>query len=446
MTTQLSRSFQSISAHFKFDARSFNGEQAPAGQAIVIGGGMSGLMAAQVLSQHFAKVTIVDRDHLTESLEVRNGVPQARHPHTLMVRGQEILEQHFPGLTGDLIGQGALPIDASREVAFFVAGDWYKPTRHADTMAIAMSRPLLEMAIYRRVRANPRIQIRHAHEVVSISTDAQRQRVTGLVVHDRDGAPSVQTRLHADMVVDASGRQSQVPQWLQALGYTPADELTVNTFVGYSTRVYQKPADFAEDWKALYIRPTVKTGTRGGMIIPLEGNRWIVALLGASRDYPPTDEAGFMEFARSLPTPKLFEAIHHAEPLTKPIGYRRTDSRLRRYDQLPRYLDGLLVMGDAACILNPVHAQGITAAAIGSQALSENLQAHFNHHPAGDVRGLAAAFQKQLHHSLAELWNTIAHDDRRWPAAEVRHLTPVSSEQMRREQVRRSMAIARVTL
>jgi threonine dehydrogenase-like Zn-dependent dehydrogenase len=67
MTTQLSRSILSISAHFKFDARSVNGGQTPAGQAIVIGGGMAGLMAAQVLSQHFAQVTIVDRDHLTET-------------------------------------------------------------------------------------------------------------------------------------------------------------------------------------------------------------------------------------------------------------------------------------------------------------------------------------------------------------------------------------------
>jgi 2-polyprenyl-6-methoxyphenol hydroxylase-like FAD-dependent oxidoreductase len=429
-----SRSFLSGSGYFKFDHK-----RVPAGQAIVVGGGMAGLMAAQVLSQHFTQVIIVDRDQLTGTPEVRNGVPQARHPHTLMVRGQEILEQHFPGLTAELIEQGALPIDASREVAFYVAGSWHKPTRHADTMAIAMSRPLLETTIYRRVLANPRIQIKHAHDVVSLSTDAQR--VTGLVVHDRDGASAVQTRLNANVVVDASGRQSQAPQWLQELGYTPADELTVNTFVGYSTRVYQKPTDFNEEWKAMYIRPTVKTGTRGGMIIPLEGDRWFVALLGASRDYPPTDEAGFIEFARSLPTPKLFEAIQHAEPLTKPNGYRRTDSRLRRYDQLPRYLEGLLVMGDAACVLNPVHAQGITAAAIGSQALSESLQAHFMHHLAGEVSGLAATFQKQLHQSLVELWNTMAREDRRWPEAAVRHSIVAPSV-----TARQSMTLLRATL
>ena len=427
MTHQLSRSIMSISAHFKFDAPQVTAERTSTGQAIVIGGGMAGLMAAQVLSRHFKQVTIIDRDQLRETPEVRNGVPQARHPHTLMVRGQEILERHFPGVTAELLAQGALPIDASREVEFFVAGDWHRPTRHADTMAIAMSRPLLEATIYRRVAANPRISIKSVQEVVSISTDARRQRVAGLIVHQRGGAPTEQARLSADVVVDASGRHSQAPHWLQRIGYAPADELIVDTFVGYATRVYQKPADFAEEWKAMYIRPTIKTGTRGGMIIPLEGDRWFVTLLGTSRDYPPTDEVGFMEFARSLPTPKLFDAIRQAEPLTRPNAFRRTDSRLRRYDQLPRNLEGLLVTGDAACVLNPVHAQGITAAAIGSLALSESLQAHFNQHPAGDVSGLAAAFHQQQYQSLADLWNTILREDRLWPAAIFRHTTAATS-------------------
>jgi flavin-dependent dehydrogenase len=221
----------------------------------------------------------------------------------------------------------------------------------------------------------------------------------------------------------------------------PADELTVNAFVGYSTRVYQKPVDCDDDWKALYIRPTLKTGTRGGMIIPVEGNRWFVALLGANHDYPPADEAGFMEFARSLPTPSLFEAIQTARPLTKPIGYRRTDSRLRRYDQLPRYLEGWLVMGDAFCVLNPVHAQGITAAAIESRALNESLQAHFDHPTADNVAGLAAAFHERLHKSSAGRWITRGEAARRWPPAEVRPVTPMSPA-----QVRDSMTMARVTL
>ena len=387
--------------------------------ALVIGGGMAGLIAAHVLSGTFDQVTIVDRDRLSDKPEVRQGVPQARHPHTLMVRGQEILEQHFPGLTAELIAQGARPIDASREVAFYVAGQWRTPRRHVDTMSVAMSRPLLEATIYRRVVANPRIEIIHAHDVTRLTVDVERKHVTGVYMRDRAGAPSAEKRVPANLVLDASGRYSRVPQWLQGLGYEPPVEITVNAFTGYSTRLYRRPVDFAEDWQAMYIRPTLLTGSRGGMIIPAEGNRWIVALIGMNGDFPPTDEAGYMEFAHSLPTSKLYEAIRQAEPLTKPIGYRRTENRLRRYDQLPRYLEGLLVYGDAVCALNPVHAHGITAAATGSLALSESLQTHFAHHAAGDIDGLATAFQKQLGKSLADLWHSIFNEDRRWPQAEV---------------------------
>ncbi len=387
--------------------------------ALVIGGGMAGLIAARVLSDTFERVTIVDRDRLSDKPAARQGVPQARHPHTLMKRGQDILEQHFPGLTKDLLAHGALPIDASREVAFYVAGQWRKPTRHADTMSIAMSRPLLEATIYRHVTANPRIEIMHAHDITRLAVDAKRERVSDVVVHDRAGAPSAEKRLAADLVVDASGRYSRAPQWLQDLGYEPPTEITVNAFTGYSTRLYQRPAEFNADWQAMYIRPTLHTGSRGGMIIPVEGQRWIVALIGMNSDFPPTSEDGYMEYAHSLPTPKLYEVIAQAEPLTRPIGYRRTENRQWRYDQLPRYLEGLLVYGDAACALNPVHAHGITAAAIGSLALSESVQSHFANHAADNLDGLAAAFQKQLSHSLMSLWQTISNEDRRWPKAEV---------------------------
>lgn len=387
--------------------------------ALVIGGGVAGLLAARVLSDTFDQVTIVDRDRLSDKPEIRQGVPQARHPHTLMRRGQDILELHFPGLTDELIAHGALPIDASREVAFYAAGQWHTPTRHADTMSIAMSRPLLEATIYRRVAAHPRIEIIHAHASTRLAVDAERQRVTGVYVQDRAGAPSAEKQLTADLVLDASGRHSRVPQWLQQLGYEPPVEITVNAFTGYSTRLYRRPADFAEDWQAMYIRPTLLTGSRGGMIIPVEGNRWIVALIGMNGDFPPTDEAGYMEFAHSLPTSKLYEAIRPAEALTKPTGYRRTENRLWRYDQLPRYLEGLLVYGDAACALNPVHAHGITAAAIGSLALSNSLQSHFVKYGAGNINGLAAAFQKQLGKSLAGLWHSISNEDRRWLKTEV---------------------------
>ncbi len=46
--------------------------------AIVIGGSMGGLLAARVLSTHFASVTLVERDKMHDRPESRKGQPQTR--------------------------------------------------------------------------------------------------------------------------------------------------------------------------------------------------------------------------------------------------------------------------------------------------------------------------------------------------------------------------------
>jgi hypothetical protein len=59
---------------------------------------------------------------------------------------------------------------------------------------------------------------------------------------------------------------------------------------------------------------------RGGVLYPVEGNRWVVTLGGISRDYPPNDEAGFLDFARSLRSPIIYEAIKDAQPSPRSIA------------------------------------------------------------------------------------------------------------------------------
>ncbi len=66
--------------------------------ALVIGGGMAGLLAARVLPNHFDSVTLVERNCFSEQPMSRQGVPQANHVHVLLTQGQQILEQLLPGL------------------------------------------------------------------------------------------------------------------------------------------------------------------------------------------------------------------------------------------------------------------------------------------------------------------------------------------------------------
>lgn len=75
----------------------------PAGpHAIVYGGSITGLMAAGVLSRHFERVTLVERDRFEEGTHARKGVPQSRHAHILLTRGLSILNEVFPCFSEEL--------------------------------------------------------------------------------------------------------------------------------------------------------------------------------------------------------------------------------------------------------------------------------------------------------------------------------------------------------
>jgi len=62
-------------------------------RAIVVGGGLAGLSAARALSDRFRQVVILDRDELPDSATPRPGVPQGKHPHSLLGGGLKALVQ-----------------------------------------------------------------------------------------------------------------------------------------------------------------------------------------------------------------------------------------------------------------------------------------------------------------------------------------------------------------
>ena len=242
-----------------------NSQSAPANQqskstvynhAIVIGGSIAGMTTARVLTDHFARVTIIERDLPSTTTEFRKGTPQARHPHALLARGQQILEQQFPGLVAELIEGGAVAMEMGRDFSICIDGVWNQPSP-SDIYSTACSRPLLESTIYRRLAAHPQITFVHEHEVLGLSVDEKKQRVTGIQLRERGNPTAAISELTADLVIDASGRDSHAPQWLESLGYTAPTETLINAFPGYSTRIFRVPANFKEvnfkeEWKVLY--------------------------------------------------------------------------------------------------------------------------------------------------------------------------------------------------
>ena len=381
--------------------------------AIVIGGSMAGMLAGRVLAEHFARVTIVDRDHFPGGPEARKGVPQARHVHVLLWRGQQSLEKLFPGLQEALGQAGAPLVDWIGDARMYSFGGW-APRFRSSYLTHPCSRDLLEWTIRQRLSAFPQVRFLEGHEAIDLLSNAQHTHVTGVRLRKRNQPEPGNTELEGDLVVDASGRESRSPSWLEGLGYDAPQERLVNAFLGYATRTYQRPAGF-DEWKSLLIRGTAQANMRSGVINPVEGGRWMVTLAGVGGDYPPTDERGFMEFARSLAVPSLYDAIREAQPLSSIAGYRKTENRWLHYERLERWPENLSLVGDAVCGFNPIYGQGMSVATLGALALEQCLSI-WRDKPSLD--GLARCVQKKVARAIAGPWLLATGEDYRYPGTE----------------------------
>ncbi|NJK74101.1 MAG: 2-polyprenyl-6-methoxyphenol hydroxylase-like oxidoreductase [Richelia sp. CSU_2_1] len=387
--------------------------------AIIIGGSLAGMLAARVLVDRFDRVTVIERDFFPEQPVPRPGIPQSRHLHILLSKGKIILEKLFPGLHDELVAFGAPRLDPN-SIAWFSPAGWAPQFSPDPNDLIMFSRSLLDWVIRRRLAEINNLYFQEGGTVTGFLENTDRPQVSGVSVRLRDRENSNNIReenLDADLVVDASGKVSQTPKWLKQIGYLPPPETVINAFVGYATRIYERN-DRLLDKSAIFAGSAAPFRTRGGAIFPIEGNRWLVGLVGCDRDYPPTDEAGYLEFARSLPIPMIYDAIKDAKPLSSITSYRGTENRMRHYDRIWKYPENLAIVGHALCAFNPIYGQGMTVAAMDAQILDECLQKQRDRYPEGDLTGFGRQFQKKLAKLHEIPWMFAISQDSRYPGSQ----------------------------
>ncbi|BBZ39991.1 FAD-dependent oxidoreductase [Mycobacterium conspicuum] len=385
------------------------------GHAVVLGASMGGLLAARVLADFYDRVTVVERDTLPVGPVNRRGVPQGRLIHAVLARCTQVLDELFPGFVDELTAMGVESWDGDLSRLWLsVGGHQTVRSGRAPNAPVILfpSRPLLESTVRRRVQAIANVRFLEAHDVVGLRATPNHDRVTGVKVVDR--AADRAATLSADLVVDATGRGSRTPVFLEELGFgrPPEDELTVQlAYACQSVRL--KPGSVTEHLIGLFPEPGRPTMFG---LVRNEDDTWMVAIGTMAGAEPPRRRAEMLEFAADFVPTHVLDALREAEPLGEVVHHRVPSNRWRRYDKMRRTPDGLLVMGDAVCSFNPVYGQGMTVAAIEATVLSECLHR--------GKRGLPRRFFRSSAKKIQVAWQTAVGSDLALP--EVVGSRPVS--------------------
>ena len=287
-------------------------------RAVVLGASMGGLLAARVLADFFRTVTVVERDVLPDDPANRRGVSQGRHAHLLLPRGAQILDELFPGILNGLVVDGA-PVWDDGELSklhFTFGGHEMLRSGKAtgDHKAMAMyvpSRPFLECHVRRRLQAIGNVTILDGHDVAELTSTADRGRVTGVRVVNRDGG--AEKGLTADLVIDAMGRGAHTPAFLESLGYgRPVEDHIVMHTTYASQQLWIAPGTLKEGIVLIGPVPGRPTGM---VLFGCENDTWLFTVFGMAGREPTGDRAGMIAFAQEFCPPHVLAAVRAAEPL-----------------------------------------------------------------------------------------------------------------------------------
>lgn len=364
------------------------GHSALAGrQAIVIGGGITGLATALVLSSRAVRVTVLERDaepdargpgDAFESWQ-RHGAPQARHSHVFLGRLRNLLRDHYPALLDALLAAGARELRSMERLPPALEGLEPEP-EDADLVALGCRRTTFEWVLRRYVTRGPNVTILPGATVNALTATVTTPPVVSGV---RYAVAGREHSLAGHLIIDASGRRSAAPAWLAAIGAGQPEEKLERSGVVYYTRFYRLRSGAEEP-------PPSEHPTAGDFtwvkfaVFPADERTFSITLavpLTVKRLRVLANAAAFEEMVRSIPglapwvRPQISEPIGDPRHPVQAMG--GLINRVRRFvDDRGPLAVRFHVLGDAAYCTNPLYGRGCAQGFLHAHILGEILDAH----------------------------------------------------------------------
>ena len=370
-------------------------------KAIIVGAGIGGLAAAAALSKHFTAVEIIDRDSLPDQIASRLGVGQGAHTHQLLKAGELALERLLPGITQDFIAAGAISMRVGKDVQVYDFGGWMDDC-DAGFSVTSLSRPAYEGVLRRRVSALPNVTLRGETPVRRFAV--ANGTCTGVELEDG-------SHLAANLVVDSTGLTASMLKQLVDDGHAefPTEEIRIN--VAYTTARFRKPEGWRDENLGFFILPS-PPHNEFGLLLPIEGDQWILSLGRRGGDAPPRDAQGFKAYAKGLVAPEVFERIKDAEIVGDLRTFRKPTATRHLLWQAAKWPEALIPIGDAMSSVNPTYGQGMTVATCEADALESMLARRTS------LDGIAAEYLPVAGEISGRAWSLSINSDYVYPQTE----------------------------
>ena len=357
---------------------------------VVAGAGVAGMCGAMMLARDGHQVVVLERDAappvepgLAWDRWARPGVAQFRLPHALLPRFRQVMDEELPDVAAALEAAGALRSNRVAVLPPSMTGGVRPGDQRFDT--ITGRRPLVEAALARMLDDHPGITVRRGVTVRQLAIADPKAgddvpRVDGVVTDARE-------RIDADLVVDAGGRRSTLPQLLTMAGArSPVEDIADSGYVYYARHF--RRTDGAMPTMVgppLHTYTSLQTAT-----LPADHGWWSVVIVASARDralHRLTDPDVWQRLVASYP---LIAPWVEAEPMTKVDVMAGVTDRVRHFLIAGRPVaTGIVAVGDAAACTNPSLGRGISIAALQLASLRRVVQDVGT----DDAEGLTMAFE-----------------------------------------------------